>query len=49
MEKPKLIIGEDGSPFVTDGEIEGSKFIVKKQPSRETIELLHEFFLKNIS
>ena len=44
---PKLIIKENGVPFVTDGEIGGSKFIVKKQPSKETVQLLHEVFIKN--
>lgn len=46
--EPRLIILEDGTPFVTDGVIGGSKFIVKKQPSKEAIKLLHEFFIKNI-
>lgn len=45
---PKLIIKEDRIPFVTDGEIGGSKFIVKKQPSKETVQLLHEIFIKNV-
>ena len=45
MDKPKLII-KDGNFFVTDGEIGGSKFIIKKQPSDATIDCLHELFVK---
>lgn len=47
MEKqaPKLIF-KDGQPFVTDGYIDGTRFIVKKQPSMEAINMLHEFFVK---
>lgn len=45
--KPKLIIKEDSTPFVTDGEIDESEFIVKKQTSRETVQFLHEFFIKH--
>lgn len=41
--EPQLII-KDGEYFVTDGEIDGSKFIVMKQPSRRTVEYLHNFF-----
>lgn len=46
LPKPKLIIQENGEPFVTDGYIQGSKFIVKQQPSMEIVDKLHQFFVE---
>ena len=46
-DKPKLIF-RDGKPYVTDGYISGSKFIVTKQPSIEAINKLHEFFIEQV-
>ena len=45
--KPSLII-KDGEYFVTDGEINGAKFIVKKQPSKAAIDFLHRFFIDEV-
>lgn len=42
-EKPRLINGK-----VTDGYIGDALFVVKKQPSLETIEYLNNFFTKQI-
>lgn len=42
--KPKLVI-KNGDFFVTDGEIGGSKFIVKKQPTKEVVTYLQELYL----
>ncbi|MDF2800807.1 MAG: hypothetical protein K0S61_710 [Anaerocolumna sp.] len=51
MDKPKLLIKEDGSYFLTDGEINGFKIIVRKQPSREimdnTLKRIYEKALRN--
>ena len=42
--QPELKI-KDGQYFVTDGEIDGSKFIVKKQPSQSAINFLQSLFI----
>lgn len=36
----------DGKPFVTDGWIMGSRIIIKKQPSIETIQYVNGLFVK---
>lgn len=36
----------DGKPFITDGWIMGSRIIIKKQPSMETIRYANGVFVK---
>lgn len=43
--KPKMIT-KDGKPFVTDGYIGTSKFIVINQPSEKTVEALYELYIE---
>ena len=42
-ERPRLINGK-----VTDGYIGDSLFIVEKQPSKETLEYLNNFFISQV-
>lgn len=38
MDKPKLLIDENGNYFLTDGVINGFKIIVRKQPTKEIMD-----------
>lgn len=45
LPEPKLD-WRDGKPFITDGWIMGSRIIIKKQPSIETIQYINGIFVK---
>lgn len=45
LPEPKLE-WRDGKPFITDGWIMGSRIIIKKQPSIETIQYINGIFVK---
>jgi hypothetical protein len=38
MDKPKLLIDDNGNYFLTNGVINGFKIIVRKQPTKEIMD-----------